>query len=276
MNFCLKPVFFFIIIFNSFLAYSQNKEEILEQGKLLYKSEKASWQGTDLLLERYEEKAKKAGGYFSYTQNDKNINVFYSRDSVPKVIITFSFDDTFITETAKTDTITRDFTDYEKKLYIIRKKAMEELASNKIFEFYNGTNFNPVPLIYKDKKMVYFFTAPKSDNTIIFGNDYLLTFNDDDSLQSVKKLHNNIIPLSYSDDEVSSMHSHSTDTGDIITATDVCILMLYSPFTYWENHYILSAKYVSVWDCRKNDLRVLDRDVWEKAMIAPKTEKENR
>ena len=256
------------IVFISFTGYSQNKEEVLEQGKLLYKSEKASWHGTDLLMERFKAKTKVVGGYFSYTENNRNINIFYNRDNEPKVILSFSFDDTYLTETTKIDTVARSLTDYEKSLYTIRKKAMEELQTNEVFEFYNGTNFNPVPIIYKGKKMVYFFTGPQSSNVVIFGNDYLITFNEDDSIQSVKKLHSSIIPLNYSDDpnQISSLHSHNDESGDIITATDICTLMLYSPYTNWENHYVLSTKYVSVWDCIKNELRIIDRATWEKAL----------
>jgi len=60
------------------------------------------------------------------------------------------------------------------------------------------------------------------------------------------------------------MHSHLPETGEFITATDVCTLMLYSQYTHWSQHYVLSKKYVSIWDCDKESLVVLTTEAWEK------------
>lgn len=276
MRFISKLITLLLLtIFCPTSLFSQhNEKEIMEQGKLLYKSEKASWQGTDMFLDRFPEKSKLAGGYFSYTEKDRNICVFYDRDTVPKTVAVFSFDDTYLSVRAQIDTVAREFSDYEKDLYSIRKEAMAELNRNPVFEFYNYTSFNPVPLIYKEKKMVYFFTGPKKGNVVIFGNDYLITFNDDNTVDNVEKLHSSMTPVNYSGNssETNSLHAHTED--DIITATDVCVLMLYSPYTNWEKHYVLSKTKVSVWDCFKNEFYIIDRSAWEKGLNAAKQKKE--
>jgi len=41
---------------------------VVAEGKLLYKSEMASWFGTDIFLEHFKDRAK-IGGYFSYADN---------------------------------------------------------------------------------------------------------------------------------------------------------------------------------------------------------------
>jgi hypothetical protein len=59
-----------------------------------------------------------------------------------------------------------------------------------------------------------------------------LTFDKDNNLISKKQLHKNIIPIEYGKEEEgitieSTIHSHLPETGDFITATDICTLMLY-------------------------------------------------
>ncbi|MEO6903332.1 MAG: hypothetical protein ABI315_09275 [Bacteroidia bacterium] len=47
---------------------TEEAQPIVEEGKLLYKSEMPSWYGTDLFLESYKNKDN-IGGYFSYVDN---------------------------------------------------------------------------------------------------------------------------------------------------------------------------------------------------------------
>jgi len=60
------------------------------------------------------------------------------------------------------------------------------------------------------------------------------------------------------------MHSHLPETGDFITATDICTLMLYEKFTTWKTHYVISKNYVSIWDCKKDDLVILTMQAWKR------------
>jgi hypothetical protein len=64
---------------------TEQAKPIVEEGKRLYKSEMASWYGTDLFLESYKDKTN-IGGYFSYADNTIATCVFYSKTDKPKVI----------------------------------------------------------------------------------------------------------------------------------------------------------------------------------------------
>ncbi len=73
-----------IIILTTFciISYGQNNptekaKPIVEEGKRLYRSEMASWYGTDLFLEKYDTH-ENIGGYFSYTENDISKCIFFS------------------------------------------------------------------------------------------------------------------------------------------------------------------------------------------------------
>lgn len=78
------------------ITFGQSKTDkitskIIEEGKTLYKSEMASWYGTDIFIEKFKEK-EKIGGYLSYSENEISRCIFYSKDENPKVIGTMDFD----------------------------------------------------------------------------------------------------------------------------------------------------------------------------------------
>ncbi|ENA1795438.1 hypothetical protein ABF176_002281 [Flavobacterium psychrophilum] len=252
------------------ITFGQSKTDkitskIIEEGKMLYKSEMASWYGTDIFIEKYKEK-EKIGGYLSYSENEISRCIFYSKGEKPKIIGTMDFDITFKIENAKTDLSERELTKTEFDLYEIKNAALQIINSDTIFKRYNNTNFNLIPIINGKEKKVYVLTGPKKNGVIIFGNDYLLNFDNNNKLLNRKQLHRNIIPIEYSgkDEIEATMHSHTEETGDFITSTDICTLMLYAKFAKIKQHYVISKNYVSIWDCNKEILAVLTRKAWEK------------
>ncbi len=121
-----------------------------------------------------------------------------------------------------------------------------------------------IPLVRNGEKKVYILTGPKVDGVMVFGNDYLITFDENDEISSYKALHQNLIPIYYKSEEgedgmeaETTIHSHLPETGDFMTATDICTLMLYSRFAGWKSHYVSSKKYLNIWDCQKNRLTVV-------------------
>jgi hypothetical protein len=248
---------------------TEEAQPIVAEGKLLYKSEMASWHGTDLFLENYKDK-ENIGGYFSYTDNTTSKCIFFSKGNKPKVIGTISFDSTYNTKTANVSLTERDFTKTESDLYEIRELALTEINSDTLFRTYKNTNLNLIPLINGQDKKVYVLTGPQNNGVVIFGNDYLLTFDDNNKLLVKKQLHKNIIPVYYGGKEeegkksVGAMHSHLPETGQFMTATDICTLLLYEKFAKWEQHIVVSEKYMNIWSCKTDQLTVIPRDVVDK------------
>ncbi len=249
--------------------FGQNIEKltrpIIEEGKRLYKSEMSSWHGTDLFLAKYKNR-ENIGGYFSYSQNNENINVFFSKAETPKIIGTIKFDDTFDLNKATVDLTERDLTKGEDELYSLRKKALTIIQNDTIFKTYNNTKYNLIPLIDKKENKVYVLTGPSVGGVVVFGNDYLLTFDKKNNLKSAKPLHKNIIPIEFrKDDDVEvTMHSHVPETGDFITATDICTLMLYGKATGWKQHNVVSKNYLNIWNINTDNLFVMTMDAVKK------------
>lgn len=239
---------------------------IMEEAMKLYKSEMASWYGTDIFMSEYTDK-ERIGGYISYSKDNENICVFYSKDEIPVVIATIRFDDDFNIEDAERIFKDRNFTEEEVSLYRLRLKANEIISNDSdFFKRYNDTAFNLIPLIDKKINKVYVLTGPKINGYMILGNDYLMNFDKDDELISKKSLHQNILIYELESDQaiISSMHNHSKETGDLITVTDICTLMLYGKFTEMESHIVIAEKYVSIWDMKKNSLTIMKRKAYDK------------
>lgn len=281
MSKLFKTIILILLAINSF---GQSKVEkltkpIVEEGKKLYKSEMASWYGTDVFLEKYNQN-EKIGGYLSYSENELSKCIFFSKGENPKVIGTMTFDETFNIKTVKTELNERDFNKAELELYTIRTKALQIINSDTIFKQYNNTNLNLIPIISNGEKKVYVVTGPKDNGIIIFGNDYLLNFDKKNNFISRKKLHQNIIWTDYNqkmDDgtiSVGGSHTHLPATGDFITATDICTLMLYEKFTNWKQYYIYSKNYMSVWNCETDKLTPISMKVIKKINDDQKKKKE--
>ncbi|MCL9806639.1 hypothetical protein NAT51_13975 [Flavobacterium amniphilum] len=260
-----------LLLVSLFSAIGQNKldklkDQAVKEGLLLYQSEKASWHGTDLFLEKFTER-EKLGGYISYTDGDNPKCVFISKQDRTTAIGTITFDKTFDLKTATTDLTERKLTPTEKEYFDLRIKASERISSDTIFAYYKNTGFNIVPLISGNEKKVYVLTGSKENGKFIIGNDYLIEFDKKSNVKKVKKLHKGLLVFEYGNTEeiiVSGIHTHLPEYDDVITPTDICTIMLYQDLAGWGTHLVTSEKYVSIWDCKKNELVVLTKEAWEK------------
>jgi hypothetical protein len=270
----LKKIITLLFIICASKAFAQHElldkitDSITTEGKALFRSEWTSWYGTDVFEAKCPSKVPLSGGYFSYETGDNLINIFYSKGDNPDVLAAISFEKDLKSEHYILDTIRRPFNDQERDYYTIRKTAAKRATIDTTFRYFKNTSLNMVPLIQKGVKRVYALTGPKANGVVIFGNDYLMNFNNSNEITSVQRLHKSIIPF-YNTADTSkaaktTMHSHLPQTGDFITATDICTLMLYEKFTTWEQHYVISKNDISIWDCKKNNLLILTMEVWKK------------
>ncbi|MEO6850385.1 MAG: hypothetical protein ABI203_02685 [Mucilaginibacter sp.] len=269
-----KLILLFSLAFCTNQLFAQHEEldritdSIVNEGKALYRSEWASWYGTDIFLAKCANKRALSGGYLSYETNDGLTNIFFTKGDNPMVLATISFGKDFNSKNYKLDTVLRKFNEIEDDLYIIRTAALKRSLSDTAFKHYKNTGLNVVPLIQKNIKKVYMLTSLQLDDIVIFGNDYLLNFNEQNEITTIKSLHKNLINVSTKADSgkviKSAMHTHLPKSGDYIAATDICTLMLYEKFTPWEQYYVISKNDVSIWDCKKNELVILTMAAWKR------------
>jgi hypothetical protein len=270
----LKNVLLLLILcILPFIANSQNKKagQILEEGKLLYRLEKAAWLSTDHLKEYFSGRWDKLDGYVSYEEKGEVITLFYEEGLKDRVLVRYHFSFQPAPLLERVDTLNQLLTFYEEELIRLRERAVEEVyeKSEGFFAFYENTSFNFIPLIQNGKKEVYILTGPQVSDIVILGNDYLLTFNKKNKLKSRKKLHNSIITLPYTgeeEDERIEQTLHSHVISDYIDVTDICTLLLYKDYVDWKQHTVISKKYVSFFNLEEGTLAVLKRKAWDRIM----------
>ncbi|RYY65135.1 MAG: hypothetical protein EOO12_07810 [Chitinophagaceae bacterium] len=248
-------------------AVTKTTDSIVAEGRRLYRREMASWYGTDLFLEAYTNRDN-IGGYFSYTDGALARCVFFSRADQPTVIGSITFDSTYNTRTAKVDLAERPFSSEERALHGIRQATLDLMQSDTLFQSYSNTSFNLIPLIDGADRKVYVLTGPKREGLVVFGNDYLVRFDGNNAVTGKRRLHRNIIPIEVAGKDgtevESTMHAHLPETGDFITATDVCTLMLYGRFTKWKQHSVFSKNYLNIWNVQTNELFVMTMEALER------------
>ena len=265
----MKKIYNLFFLFLTISLSAQNLEkiakEITDEGITLYRSEMASWYGTDVFLANYKNR-ENIGGYFSYIDEGVPKCIFFSKTN--QVIGTIAFPTNYKPENANLDLTERDFTTTENEYATIRSRALERIKSDTIFKHYNNTNFNLVPIIKNNSKKVYILTGHNENNLVLFGNDYLIDFDKKNEVKKVQRLHRSLISQKIVDDEVgktvSGVHSHILEDWPYMTPTDICTLMLYQNLTNWESYNVVNKKYFSIWNSKTNSLIIMLTDVIKK------------
>ncbi|URW80930.1 hypothetical protein [Xiashengella succiniciproducens] len=265
----IKKTLILIAFCISSIAYSQNSDEILAEGKLLFRLEKASWNGTDDFLARFPEKRNLIGGYLSY-ESDKHeiMTIFFGRENNDSLLVRYQFD-SIPNAPIEIDTVDLKITSLEKNLIEIRQDAIQRISNNSenFFTFYENTALNPIPLITDKKKRVFILTGTQVSNVVIIGNDYLLEYDKKNRLKNKTQIHKSLLQFPYkSDNPENKMEStyHSHVVSDYINSTDICTLLLYKDYVEWTKHFVMSNKYVSIFDMEKENLAIMKRKAWEK------------
>lgn len=267
-RFCLL---FMLMVAGSFLQAQQPAPdtaiaEIYREGKLLYRLEMAAWYGSELILKKFKDRASDITGYITYPQEDRTICVLLSGKEEQKVVASVSFDSSYRNLSAKIDSERRELTAEERLLAEMRRLAISQIQSDSLFRQVPQTRFNLVPLIQNNQRKLYILSGPTEDGIMVFGNDYFIRFDEDLKILEKRKLHKSVAVLEYGNQlnperqPVGSIHSHSPETGEYITATDICTLMLYGRFTTWEQHYVMGPTMVSIWDCQAQSLEVMSQE----------------
>ncbi|WP_405384374.1 hypothetical protein [Maribacter sp. LLG6340-A2] len=265
-----KLLFFLLTLSSSFLfAQKDVSEEILSEGKLLFRLEKGSWYGTDDILARFKNKKDSVGGYLSYETTENKINtIFLSRFDSNKILVRYEFDSLPKPSPIHIDTLNHMATDLEKNLISIRQDARNKASSNedKFFSFYEKTSLNFIPVISNNERNVFVLTGPQVSGIVLIGNDYKLSYNNENELIKKEKIHNSILEFPYKSEEmkttVSTYHSHVVT--EYISSTDICTLLLYKDYVEWNQHIVMSEKEVSIFNLDKESLLVMKKKAWDK------------
>lgn len=260
-----KAFLLFIGLIWSLITYSQDKDlqksriAILEEGLLLYKLEKASWHGTDILVHDNSALINQIAGYLSYVESDTTKTIFWNKTD--QIILTVSFDSIPNEKSGIANTQVRIPTTKETDLIALRNAAFEKLSKNedKFFTFYERTNPNLIPLITPKERIVFILTG-STEKQLCIGNDYKLWFNDKNKVTKKAQLHKSLIPIGAEDNSVGTYHSHILADQPFMTSTDICTFLLYKDILHMSKHTVVSDKYTSIFDTDRLTFIIIPRD----------------
>ena len=261
---------FLLFAFNFAYAGGVDSDKILEEGKLLYRLERASWIATDLFVADFSELRDSVGGYVSYQIPGNKVNtIFFSRNNPNRILLRFHFSSLLEMHLLNTDVEPTPATETENDLIAIRHDAYQRIKKNEdnFFSFYENTTLNIISVIQGKKKRVIIVTASNVENEIALGNDYVLNYSKKNKFKSQEKIHNSLIRFAYGstkeDEEITTtMHSHVLSPA--INSTDICTLLLYKNFLTWKQHYVISKEFVSIFDIEKETLFLMKRKAWDR------------
>ncbi|RYY53044.1 MAG: hypothetical protein EOO09_19385 [Chitinophagaceae bacterium] len=263
-------------------SFGASADSIVAEGTRLFRLEMASWYGTDLFLENFKDR-NRIGGYLSYMNDRTPTCIFFSQGESPAILGTIMFDSTYNVKTATIDLEERKMTAVETDYHQLRKAGMEFINSgDTLFKVYDNTSLNMIPLIHEGRRRMYVLTGPKDNGVVVFGNDYLLEFDNNNRLTSRRRLHANLIMVKYgkgetgAPEQVGSMHTHLPETGNFHTATDICTLLLYGRFTNWQQHNVISENFYTIWDMKKQQLTPITREALKKINEHQQSKKKNK
>lgn len=267
-----KTLVLFCFVLTSISLFAQNKkaEEVLEEGKLLFRLEKGSWYGTDHLVENYSSKTDSLGGYLSYETEENTINtIFFNRYNPDEILVRYMFGETPGKEPKRVDLANRKATDLEKDLIALRLDATNQVNTDVdgFFSHYENTSLNFIPVIKGKERHVFILTGPQVSGVVLLGNDYKLTYNSKNKMKSKMKIHNSLLQFSSSgtediEDVSNVIHSHVVT--DLISSTDICTLLLYRDYVEWKLHIVVGKKNVSLFDMENAELVTIKLKHWMK------------
>lgn len=241
------------------------RKEILEEGNFLYDN----IQKSDLSLSSYKNKLNPTFDQFSLMYVDRNkeiVIVFPAHKDSTSILATFQYqNDSLISSN-----------------YTKRPKSAEEtilvdiyrnsLSAGMLYSDMSGVkNISYWIVIVKNEFgfTSYFLTKSQQGDIIPIGNDFKNNYNKKGKWKDFENIHNNYIPMSTNppaDSEYSNkaFHTHSYPNTQFITATDICILKLYSKKAKFKKHYVVSKKYISEYDLEKDELTIMTRDEFKR------------
>ena len=257
------------------------ENKIIKEGINLYQLEMAASIGVGIFSQEFPALIETTMGYFSYKEGSFYKCVFYNKLAEPQILSTISFDSLFNLKRVAINTTLRPMNFLEKDLFNMREHAIDDIKRDTSFyKLYSYTTTTLIPIIDIESKRVFILTKSDDSTTVIFGNDYQIDFDNANYISSRKMLHNEFVTIEaaskdpYVEENTSKiMHTHNNESGEFMTPTDICVLLLYQKKNRWDHHIVMGQNYVSIWYCGSNELETVTKKIWLKYN---KPEKENK
>lgn len=267
----MKHVFLLLLLIQNVLtmkAQENFQNEIrtaIQEGKTIWRLETANRLSENLFNQKYQGK-NKSDGFIVYTEAEKVKAVFYSIGEKMTVIGTLSFPMDMDEKAVQAEFQERDLTAAEMDLYKLKSAAWAVVNDAATFSVLPGTRYAVIPMMSNGTRRAIVLTMPEKKGSVIFGNDFQLSFDNTFKLTDKTSFHKALATVTYepgagpSNDKGSS-HVHIPSKGDMITPTDVAVLYLFHDATEWTHHTFIGENYLFLFSYRGPDIQVIPKGV---------------
>jgi len=263
-----KILFSLLSVCFGIMAYAQDNfqsqaKSIIGEGINIYQMEMANWISPKLFAAKYKGK-EKIGGNLSYLEAGKTKTIFFTKGEKPKVLGTVVFDPAFNDEQTQVDLMLRDLTPSEKELHILLANASKTITDVGFFPVPSNSVLRVIPVIENGDRKVYVMAQSNKTGAVIFGNDFLLSYDSKLNLTDKRALHKNLAVVTYDpeagrENNSSSSHAIVGEKSDFPTSTDIATLLLYEKMTKWSQHTFISENNIFFWDYASRNIQVMPK-----------------
>ena len=262
----------FVLIASSISFAEVKEDETMQEGKLIYKAALAIELGNEIINSKYPAIKGISSTQVAYTMANKSVCVFFSDADPLKIIFSLSFNSEARIENANVDTNARNASLDEQSLYNMTKAMEADVKSTSFYKKYGNTKFTLVPINDYKGKRAYVLTTSEKEGVITFGNDYLISFDSNNSISKRNVIHRNLMWTEINakekeNDITEAWHTHLPETGNKITATDIYNIVRYEKVTRWKKYSVITETLVSIWNCETDSLAFVPRQQWDKIFV---------
>jgi hypothetical protein len=253
-----------LVVGNAIAQDIQTKiKPVIEEGKQIFQIEMANRMAPKLFKAKYKGK-EKASEHISYLESNSVRSVFFTKGEKPKVLGSILFDASFEEDNIMSEFTERELSVKEIEISKLKSAASKMLQDASSFNALPNTSFSIVPLMPNGENKVFILSIPKEEGTVLFGNDYVLNFDNKFNLTSKEALHRTLASVTYTpgagrENDQKSSHTHVATNGDLVTSTDIATLLLFQKPTGWSQHTFIAENYIFFWSYVSNELKAIPK-----------------
>lgn len=234
--------------------------EVAYEGITLYQLETLVQASADYVWDNADMRILK--GYVAFKEDDVFQCIYWNGayDNL-EVIHSFSTEDPEDPTLLRVDNQRRAMTPVEQKYYDMKMQALTFIKGDaEMFNAPNGLRLNINFVKANDRIKGYIMPYTTQDSLIPLGNDYIINFTKGGEMIDYDVIHTDFLEIDVtklrkdSDGTIKTVQSLENSEVPHISQTEICNLLLYSPYHEAHEHYVVSDQYVSIFNLEKRFL----------------------
>ncbi len=257
--------------FFSLSAFSQTKiqvtpkiiQQVAYEGITLFQLEKLVQSSADYIWDNADMRNLK--GYVAFKENSVFHCIYWNGayDNL-EVIHAFSTSDPEDDTLLRVSNQRREMNPTEQKYYDMKMQALTYIRGDaEMFNAPNGLRLNIHFIRGNDRIKGFVLPYTIQDSLIPLGNDFIINFTKGGELIDYEAIHTDFQEVDVSkmrpDSEGMFKTVQSLTKSEVphISQTEICNLLLYSPYHNVHEHYVVSDQYVSIFNLKNRSLTIV-------------------